>query len=82
MKRTINNDMPIGKMVRVKDKLPSPAELALSEKNVKVTISLSKDSVEYFKKEAKYYHTKYQKMIRNLLDRYALQHSQKLYKSA
>ncbi len=76
MKRMIDNDMPVGKMMRVRDKLPSPEELAVSEKKVKVTIALSKDSVGYFKKEAKRYHTKYQKMIRNLLDRYALQHSQ------
>ncbi|OGS46444.1 MAG: CopG family transcriptional regulator [Elusimicrobia bacterium RIFOXYD2_FULL_34_15] len=75
MRRMINNDMPIGKMVRVKDKLPSPEELVISEEKVKVTISLSKTSIEYFKKEAKHYHTKYQKMIRNLLDKYALQHS-------
>jgi len=71
----INNDMPIGKMVRVKDKFPSPGELVIPDEKVKVTISLSKTSIEYFKKEAKHYHTKYQKMIRNLLDKYALQHS-------
>jgi len=32
---------------------------------------LSKASIDFFKKEAKQYHTPYQKMIRRLLDDYA-----------
>jgi len=40
---------------------------------VKVTISLSKLSVDFFKKEAKQYNTQYQKMIRRLLGEYAAQ---------
>jgi len=74
MKKTINNDEPIGKMTRVKDYLPSPEELVIPDKKVKVTIVLSEPSVRFFKKEAKKHNTKYQKMIRNLLDRYAMQH--------
>lgn len=74
MKKTIDKNMPSGRMTRVKDVLPSPEELALSDEQVKVTISLSRKSVEYFKGEAKKHHTKYQKMIRKLLDRYTFQH--------
>jgi predicted DNA binding CopG/RHH family protein len=37
----------------------------------KVTISLSKRSVEFFRDEAKKHGTQYQRMIRALLDRYA-----------
>ena len=74
-KKTINRDMPIGKLTRVKDFLPPPSALALPEDNVKVTISLKKASVEFFKQEAGKYHTKYQKMIRELLDRYATQYN-------
>jgi hypothetical protein len=33
--------------------LPSPSELALKSKNTKITISLSSDSVAYFKGVAK-----------------------------
>ena len=74
MKKKIDKNKPIGKMTRINDILPSPKELALPERKVKVTISLSATSVEFFKHEAKKHHTKYQKMIRNLLDKYAFQH--------
>ncbi len=62
---------PIGKVKRVSDFLPSPEELALKDETVKVTIALSKASVEFFKNEAKKHNTQYQKMIRRLLDEYA-----------
>jgi len=40
------------------------------EETVKVTIALSKGSVEFFKREAKKHHTQYQRMIRRLIDFY------------
>jgi len=61
---------PIEKMKVISDFLPSPEELALKDETVKVTIALSKASVEFFKKEAKKYNTQYQKMIRRLLGEY------------
>ena len=61
----------MGKPKVIPDFLPSPEELALKNETVKITISLSKVSVEFFKKEAKKYNTQYQKMIRRLLDEYA-----------
>ena len=64
-------DEPMGRVRVIKDFLPSPEELALKEETVKVTISLSKASVDFFKKEAKNHHTQYQRMIRRLLDEYA-----------
>ncbi len=64
-------DEPIGKLRVVPDFLPSPEELALKDETVKVTIALSKTSVDFFKKEAKKYNTQYQKMIRRLLDEYS-----------
>ncbi len=65
------SDEPLGDIKVLRDFLPSPAELAFSEESVKVTISLSKKSVEFFKTEASKYHTQYQRMIRQLLDSYA-----------
>ena len=65
------SDEPMGKPKVIPDFLPSPEELALKNETVKITISLSKVSVEFFKKEAKKYNTQYQKMIRRLLDEYA-----------
>ena len=72
MKKKIKyTNEPMGKVKVVSDFLPSPAELVLKDETVKVTISLSKTSVEFFKKEARKYNTQYQKMIRRLLDEYA-----------
>ena len=61
---------PLGKVEVVTDMLPSPKELAFKEDSVKITISLSKSSVDFFKREAKKHDTKYQQMIRRLLDAY------------
>lgn len=74
-KRMIDRYMPIGKLSRIKDFLPPPSELVLPEEKIKVTISLKKSSVDFFKKAAERSHTKYQKMIRELVDRYATQYS-------
>ena len=63
-------DEPIGKVRVITDFLPSPKQLALKDETVKVTLSLSKTSVDFFKKEAKKYNTQYQRMIRRLLDEY------------
>jgi predicted DNA binding CopG/RHH family protein len=68
-------DEPIGKIKLAEDFLPSPEELVLKDETIKVTISLSKTSVDFFKKEAKKYNTQYQKMIRRLLDEYAAHQS-------
>ena len=72
--KTKYTDEPIGKVRVIDDFLPSPEELALKEETVKVTISLSKTSVDFFKKEAKKHNTQYQKMIRRLLDDYSSHH--------
>ncbi|MGF1926355.1 MAG: hypothetical protein ACQUHE_19460 [Bacteroidia bacterium] len=63
-------DEPLGKVQVVPDFLPSPAELAFREEGVKVTLALSKKSIEFFKSEASKHHTQYQRMIRRLLDAY------------
>ncbi len=62
---------PIGELKIIKDFLPSPDQLVLKEENVKVTISLKKSSVAFFKEQAKKYDISYQKMIREVVDRYA-----------
>ncbi len=67
-------DEPMGKVKVVSDFLPAPEELVLKDETVKVTIALSKASVDFFKNEAKKYNTQYQKMIRRLLDEYTARH--------
>lgn len=64
-------DEPLGDLRVVEDFLPPPQDLVFKEENVKVTMALSKSSVEFFKAEAKRRHTSYQAMIRRLLDLYA-----------
>ena len=63
-------DEPLGDVEIVSDFLPSPADLVLKQQQTKVTISLSTDSVEFFKAAAKQHNTPYQKLIRQLLDEY------------
>lgn len=60
----------LGRTKIVEDFLPSPEELAADEEMVKITLALSRKSVNYFKQQARRYHTPYQRMIRRLLDEY------------
>ncbi len=55
----------------IEDFLPSPDVLMIKEDNVKVTLELSRRSVNLFKRYAKKRGYKYQKMIRSLVDKYA-----------
>ena len=64
-------DEPLGKLRIMDDFLPPPEDLLFKKENVKITITLSKGSVDFFKNEAKKHNTQYQKMIRSLLDLYA-----------
>lgn len=65
----------LGKLRVVEDFLPPPENLVFKKQNVKVTMSLSKASVDFFKQEAKRNRTSYQAMIRQLLDVYSSQFS-------
>jgi len=76
MKKKIKyTNEPMGKVTKAADFLPSPEELVLKDETVKVTIALSKTSIDFFKREAKKHHTQYQKMIRRLLDEYSAHQS-------
>jgi predicted DNA binding CopG/RHH family protein len=61
----------IGRVRVVEDFLPSPDALVPREENVKVTLSLSRRSVDFFKQAAKARRVPYQRMIRALVDAYA-----------
>ena len=71
-------DGPIRKVKVVPDFLPSPEELVVKDEGVKVTIALSKRSVDFFKREAKKHNTQYQRMIRGLLDAYTTEYDRPL----
>lgn len=64
------SDEPIEAKV-VNDFLPPPEELNFKEEKVKVTLLLSKKSLNFFKKQAAKEHVPYQSMIRVLLDKYS-----------
>jgi hypothetical protein len=62
---------PIGKIELTKDMLPSPEELIYRDRNEKVTINLKKSSVDFFRAVARNNRSRYQKVIRSVLDSYA-----------
>jgi hypothetical protein len=68
---------PIGAVEIMEDFLPPPDRLVLKEDGVKVTISLSKRSVEFFKAHAAKSQVPYQRMIRSLLDGYASKYAKR-----
>ena len=76
-KKTIYRDAPkaiadaINASEVVDDFLPSPQELVLREQTVKITISLTQRSVDFFKKTAEEQGVPYQTMIRKVLDLYS-----------
>ena len=67
------SDETLGEFNIVTDFLPPPEELALKAKNIEITISLSKESVDYFQMEADKHQIQYQNMIQKLLDTYVNQ---------
>jgi len=70
MKKSIKyTDEPL-KMQVVDDFLPPPRKLALNNESIKVTITLSKASVDFFKRHARKHRSHYQKMIRRVIDFY------------
>jgi hypothetical protein len=70
---------PLGRLRIVRDFLPPPEDLVFrDDEGVKVTIALSKRSVDFFKGEARKHNTQYQRMIRRLLDTYTEHHTRRL----
>jgi len=55
---------------QIDDFLPLPEDLVYKSKLKKVTLALSEESIEFFKKKAKELNSSYQPMIRSLLDEY------------
>lgn len=70
-RKTDHDDFPVGKIKVVTDLLPSPEKLIPVRDTVKVTLAIDKDSFLFFKKSASKHGIKYQRMIREVLSRYA-----------
>lgn len=76
-KKIIYTDEPmiIGRQMPRKF-LPLPEDLVLYYPTQKITLSLTTQTLQFFKQQARKHRVPYQKMIRNLLDHYARQASQ------
>jgi predicted DNA binding CopG/RHH family protein len=69
-KRIRYTDEPLDLEV-VGDFLPPPEDLVRKEPTVKITLGLSRPTVDFFKRHARRNGTRYQRMIRRVLDLYA-----------
>ncbi len=75
MRRKIKyTDEPIELGERVKDVLPPPSKLVKRSETVKVTLELTADSLNFFKRQAKLNRVPYQRMLRGLIDAYVERH--------
>jgi hypothetical protein len=72
---TRDPDYPVGKMTIIPDNLPPPHELLPLGSKIKITIELDEKSVDFFKTHAKRSGGKYQRLMREVLRRYAQHHS-------
>lgn len=70
----ISEDISSGE--KVFDFLPPPDQLVKKNPKIKVTITLSSRSVDFFKKYAKKNNVKYQTMINEVLDQYAQKYNE------
>lgn len=61
----------------IKDFLPAPEALLSHENSVKITLSLNKNSIDFFKEKAIENHISYQKMLRRVIDLYVSYHNMK-----
>ncbi|EKD90071.1 MAG: helix-turn-helix protein, CopG [uncultured bacterium] len=74
-KKRLNNniiymDEPIKMGKLVGDFLPKPEHLVFHDKKRRVTLTLSEESLDFFKSAAKKHGASYQAMIRRLIDYY------------
>lgn len=74
-RRKVPADEPMGQLEIIHDFLPPPDQLVLKDDGIKVTLSLSRKSVEFFKAHARKSNVPYQRMIRNLVDEYVGRHA-------
>ena len=71
MKKKIRyTDEPLGKLKIISDFLPPIGQIALKERESKITLSLKQNSLAFFKKAATKHGQNYQDLITKLLDYY------------
>ncbi len=75
-RQTDYTDEPLQIGERVKDFLPPPSKLVKREETVKVTLELTRESVDFFKQQARQENIPYEQMLCGFIDAYAKQHLQ------
>ena len=65
----------------VLDFLPSPSELLRLEKKKRITLTLTEESINFFKRQAKLNHVPYQHMMRRVMDLYVERYQEKNQKN-
>jgi len=76
MKKKTKSEFP-KKFRIIEDFLPPPEELLPKEELEKILIAIDKPVIDFFKKKAASSDQKYQRLIREVLQRYYLMHSVK-----
>ena len=75
MKKPVKHaDEVLARESMVANFLPTPGDLVFGDDIEKVTIAVSKRTVDFFKREARLHGTQYRRMVGALLDRYAEAH--------
>ncbi|MBI3577510.1 CopG family transcriptional regulator [Candidatus Gottesmanbacteria bacterium] len=72
MKNKINHRNEPFEAGVINDFFPKPEQLVLNEKKQRVTLTLTKKSLDFFKNVAKKHNASYQPMIRRLIDYYVV----------
>ena len=67
-------NIPLGKIDRVVHGMPPPPGLDPQEKKVLISFYLNESTIRFYKKEANRYGTKYQRLLRAILERYKHAH--------
>jgi predicted DNA binding CopG/RHH family protein len=73
--KNVSNAISEGEIIA--DFLPPPEKLFRKEPKVKITISLNRGSIDFFKKYAQKSNVKYQAMINEVLDKYVKMYREK-----
>jgi predicted DNA binding CopG/RHH family protein len=73
-KKITYTDEPLQFGDRVRDFLPPPDQLVKRDDTVKITLEITRESLEFFKEKAQQEHVPYQRMLRGLIDSYAKHH--------
>ncbi|MDP2599903.1 MAG: BrnA antitoxin family protein [Deltaproteobacteria bacterium] len=76
-RQKVPGDRPVGSLKEIDDFLPPPEQLAPVDELVKITISLDRESLEFFKETASKLGSKYQRMMRGVLRGYARRYTDK-----